>query len=106
MKPAALFTLLTSLFFFLSCGSDVTLTTPKQDGAKCERILRDCNNLNEVQDAIKTISKYYEAYEKALYSGKITGEQYKEFLMNAPNDAEIDSICAYVVEFGHGPNNK
>lgn len=106
MKHTALITLFTSLCLFLSCGSDVTLTTPKRDGAKCEEILRDCNNLNEVEDAIKTISKYYDAYEKALYSGKITGEQYKEFLMNAPNDAEIDSICAYVVEFGHGPNSK
>ncbi len=105
MKRILIFSLLTSFFLLSSCGNNVTITTPQKDAEKCEKLLNNCNSLREIDKAEAIINKYHRAYEKAIYKGKITGPQYQEFLMNAPNDYQIEGVRAYVIEFGYGPNH-
>lgn len=105
-RPILLTLLVCIITLLCSCSGGVSLTTPKQDGEKCEKLLRDCNTLKDVDAALETIIKYYEAYEKAVYNGKITGPQYEVFLKTAPNADEVETIKAYIIENGHGPNKR
>lgn len=78
------------------------ITTPKEDGAYCWRILEECNSLKDLERATDKIGDVFQAYEDAVEEGEITMPQYKSFLLAAPNQTEIENRQAYFL--GFGPN--
>lgn len=91
--------ILMSVFLFCSCDG-VSITTPAKDGAYCTKLLDDCKSVKDVRKAAEKISRYIEAYEKAFHNGDIVGEQYKEFMLSAPNQVSIENKIVYFQEFG------
>lgn len=86
--------------------NSVRITTGKGDGEYCNRLVDNAKNLEELHDAVETIRKYMDAYNKAIYKGKISHSQYEDFIMTCPGDKRIDDVSAYIVEFGHSVNEQ
>ena len=80
----------------------VRLTTPQNDGRICSELIRNAKTLKELDEVRVKVYKYIDAYQDKIYEGKISGQDYKDFLLEIGNvDAAIDSRAAYIVEFGN-----
>lgn len=83
-----------------SSFSGYKITSPKEDAAYCMQLLDQCHSVADVKKAGEKINGIIMTYNNAFENGDITGPQYKEFLMNAPNQTEIENKLAYFQNFG------
>lgn len=102
--------LTTLLFCFLmvSCVNNskkVKLTTPYEDARICSELLNNCSSLKEIDEARGIINRYKSAYNSAVYNGDITAPQLEEFLLNCPNEIEIQNTAAFVAHTGKSINS-
>lgn len=92
----------------ISCGGNpkkITLTTPYEDARICSELLDNCSSLKEIDEVRTIISRYKSAYNSAVYNGKITAPQLEEFLLNCPNEIEIQNTAAFVAHTGRSINS-
>ena len=68
------------MIFLSACEKSVKITTPERDARKCFELIHNSKTPKELDKNAEIVARYVEAYQNAVYEGKVTVDDLETFL--------------------------